>query len=141
MELLERVVELSLEGYCCSQVMALLLLELLGEEDDGFVRAMGGLINGGGYSGGDCGCMSGGACLISYITGKGEENDADLPGHVSALCHFTHWFAEEMKERYGGTDCGEILGGDQRRKMERCPEIMALSFEKCIEILSGKGLI
>ena len=52
MELLERVVELSLEGYCCSQVMALLLLELLGEEDDGFVRAMGGLINGGGYSGG-----------------------------------------------------------------------------------------
>ena len=48
MELLERVVELSLAGYCCSQVMALLLLELLGEEDDGFVRAMGGLINGGG---------------------------------------------------------------------------------------------
>ena len=77
MELLERVVELRLEVYCCSQVMALLLLELLGEEDDGFVRAMGGLIN----------------------------------------------------------------GGDQRRKMERCPEIMALSFEKCIEILSGKGLI
>ena len=75
MELLERVVELSLEGYCCSQVMALLLLELLGEEDDGFVRAMGGLINGGGYSGGDCGCMSGGACLISYITGKGGENE------------------------------------------------------------------
>lgn len=99
------------------------------------------LLKGGGYSGGDCGCMSGGACLISYITGKGGENDADLPGHVSALCHFTHWFAEEMKERYGGTDCGEILGGDQRRKMERCPEIMALSFEKCIEILSGKGLI
>ena len=33
MELLERVVELSLEGYCCSQVMALLLLELLGEEE------------------------------------------------------------------------------------------------------------
>ena len=121
--------------------MALLLLELLGEEDDGFVRAMGGLINGGGYSGGDCGCMSGGACLISYITGKGGENESELRGHVSALCHFTHWFAEDMKERYGGTDCGEILGGDQRRKMERCPEIMALSFEKCIEILSGKGLI
>ena len=120
---------------------SVLLLELLGEEDDGFVRAMGGLINGGGYSGGDCGCMSGGACLISYITGKGGENESELRGHVSALCHFTHWFAEEMKERYGGTDCGEILGGDQRRKMERCPEIMALSFEKCIEILSGKGLI
>lgn len=85
--------------------------------------------------------MSGGACLISYITGKGGENESELRGHVSALCHFTHWFAEEMKERYGGTDCGEILGGDQRRKMERCPEIMALSFEKCIEILSGKGLI
>ena len=105
------------------------------------VKAMGGLNGGVGFSGGCCGCMSGGACLISYITGKGGENDADLPGHVSALCHFTHWFAEEMKERYGGTDCGEILGGDQRRKMERCPEIMALSFEKCIEILSGKGLI
>ena len=39
MELLERVVELSLAGYCCSQVMALLLLELLGEEDDGELHA------------------------------------------------------------------------------------------------------
>ena len=67
MELLERVVELSLEGYCCSQVMALLLLELLGEEDDGFVRAMGGLINGGGFSGG----AIMGAGLMIYVTAFG----------------------------------------------------------------------
>ena len=141
MDLFDRVMELSRYGYFCGQILAKLLLETIGEENTGLVKAMGGLNGGVGFSGGCCGCMSGGACLISYITGKGGENDADLPGHVSALCHFTHWFAEEMKERYGGTDCGEILGGDQRRKMERCPEIMALSFEKCIEILSGKGLI
>ena len=133
--------ELSRYGYLSGQILAKLLLETIGEENPGLVKAKGGISGVVAFSGGCCGCMSGGACLISYITGKGGENDADLPGHVSAVCHFTHWFAEEMKERYGGTDCGEILGGDQRRKMERCPEIMALSFEKCIEILSGKGLI
>ena len=141
MDLFDRVMELSRYGYFCGQILAKLLLETIGEENPGLVKAMGGLNGGVGFSGGCCGCMSGGACLISYITGKGGENESELRGHVSALCHFTHWFAEEMKERYGGTDCGEILGGDQRRKMERCPEIMALSFEKCIEILSGKGLI
>ena len=141
MELLERVVELSLEGYCCSQVMALLLLELLGEEDDGFVRAMGGLINGGGYSGGDCGCMSGGACIISYFTGKGEDTGMDSPEHKAALGEFTRWFKDEMTLYYGGYECEDITHGNPAKRVELCPQIIASTYEKCMEILSERGLI
>ena len=49
MDLEERIMELSRHGYFCGQILAILLMETLGEENVGFVRAMGGL-NGGGRS-------------------------------------------------------------------------------------------
>ena len=43
MDLFDRVMELSQYGYFCSQIMAILMLEMTGEENPGLVRAMGGL--------------------------------------------------------------------------------------------------
>ena len=80
MDLFDRIMELSRCGYFCGQILAILLLETLGEENPGFVRAMGGLNGGVGFSGDVCGCMSGGACVISYLTGKGED-----PARIQAL--------------------------------------------------------
>ena len=64
MDLFDRVMELSQYGYFCSQIMAILMLEMTGEENPGLVRAMGGLNGGVGYSQGCCGCMTGGSCLL-----------------------------------------------------------------------------
>ena len=55
MDLFDRIMELSRCGYFCGQILAILLLETLGEEDPGFVRAMGGLNGGVGFSGDVCG--------------------------------------------------------------------------------------
>lgn len=52
MDLFDRVMELSRYGYFCGQILAKLLLETIGEENTGLVKAMGGLNGGVGFFGG-----------------------------------------------------------------------------------------
>ena len=42
---------------------------------------------------------------------------------------------------YGGINCEDIIGTDPAKRVEYCPQIMAASFEKCMEILEEKGLL
>ena len=141
MDLIDRIMELSRCGYFCSQILAILLLETLGEENKGLVKAMEGLNGGVGFSGGCCGCMTGGACIISYLTGKGGNTETDHPEHKSAMGEFTGWFTEEMMIDHGGTDCRDITKGNPAKRVELCPQIIADTYMKCMEILSEKGLI
>jgi len=141
MDLFDRIMELSRQGYFCSQIMAILMLEMAGEENTALVRAMGGLDGGVGYSQGCCGCMTGGACVISYFTGKGEPSEYENAAHKSALGEYTKWFEEEMTADHGGIDCRDITMGNPAKRVELCPQIIASCFEKCVEILEEKGLI
>ena len=117
------------------------MLEATGEENPALVRALGGLDGGVGYSKGCCGCMTGGACLISCFTGKGEDFEYENPAHKPALGEFTQWFQAEITADYGGINCEDIIGTDPAKRVEYCPQIMAASFEKCMEILEEKGLL
>ena len=141
MDLFDQIMELSRCGYFCGQILAILLLETLGEEDPGFVRAMGGLNGGVGFSGDVCGCMTGGACVISYLTGKGEDTGMDHPEHKSAMGEFTRWFTEENMINFGGIDCRDITKGNPANRVELCPGIIADTYTKCMEILAEKGLL
>lgn len=141
MDLFDRILELSRENYYCAQILAILMLETLGEENPGFVKAMGGLNGGVGFSGGCCGCLTGGACILSYVTGKGVEDYYDHPENKPVLGAFTRWFEEEMLSEYGGTDCRDIINGNPAKRVEYCPRIIAATYEKCMELLSERGLI
>ena len=141
MDLIDRIMELSRYGYFCSQIMAILMLEMTGEENPGLIKALGGLNGGVGYSQGCCGCMTGGVCILSYFTGKGEDTGFESPEHKPALGEFTRWFEDEMTADYGGIDCRDITKGNPRKRVELCPQIIASSFEKCVEILQERGLI
>ena len=141
MDLFDRVMELSRYGYFCSQILAILALEALGEENPGLVRAMGGLNGGVGYSQGCCGCMTGGACLISWFTGKGEDTGYDSAHHKPSLGAFTQWFTDEMTAEFGGIDCRDITRGSPAKRVELCPQIIAATFEKCMEILQECGAL
>ena len=85
--------------------------------------------------------MTGGACVISSFTGKGEDTGMDHPEHKSALGEFTQWFTDEMTADYGGIECRDITRGNPARRVEVCPQIIAATYEKCMEILSEKGLL
>ena len=125
MDLFDRVMELSQYGYFCSQILAILMLETTGEENPGLVKAMGGLNGGVGFSQGCCGCMTGGACVISYFTGKG----------------FTQWFEDEMLDAFGGIECRDITKGNPAKRVQYCPQIIADTFQKCMEILENRGFL
>ncbi len=140
MDLFDKVMELWQCGYYCSQILAKLLLETRGEENEGFLKAMGGLDGGIGHSGGTCGCLTGGACCIAYLTGKAEDTGMDHPAHKPALAEFTKWFTEEITMDYGGIECNEITKGNPANRLQSCPDIICRTYEKCMEILSEKGL-
>ena len=141
MDLYDHIMELSRYGYFCSQILAILTLELAGEENPKLVQAMGGLDGGVGYSKGCCGCMTGGACMISYFSGKAGDFEPESPAHKPALGEFTQWFQDEVTADYGGINCEDIIGTNPAKRVEYCPQIIAATFEKCRDILESRGLL
>ena len=134
MDLMERMLELSQQGYYCAQILLILAMEAEGKENPDLVRAMGGLNGGLGNSGRICGCLTGGACFLSYYAGKGETDELPHPDCDAVIQEFCSWFQEYTAE-YGGTDCQCILEGDSRNKIQRCPMVMEAVLEKCIALL------
>ncbi len=141
MDLIDRIMELSRYGYFCSQIIAVLVLEAAGEENPKLVQALGGLDGGVGYSKNNCGCMTGGACMLSYFTGKSGALEPESPEHKPALGEFTRWFQDEMTADYGGINCEDIIGTNPAKRVEYCPQIIASSVEKILEILQEKELL
>ena len=141
MDLIDRIMELSRYGYFCSQILAILMLEAVGEENPKLVQAMAGLNGGIGFSGDVCGCMAGGCCILSYFTGKPDADSYDSPHHKSAQGEFVQWFTDEMELEYQSIDCRDITKGNPAKRVQYCPQIIAQTFEKCMEILEERGLL
>ena len=141
MDLLDRIMELSRYGYFCSQIMAILVLDAAGEENPKLVQALGGLDGGVGYSKNNCGCMTGGACMLSYFTGKSGDLEVESAEHKPALGEFARWFQDEMTADYGGINCEDIIGTNPAKRVEYCPQIIADSYSKIMEILEEKNLL
>ena len=112
MELMERIMTHAQSGYFCSQILMKLLLETVGEENPALVGAAGGLCGGVGFTSNTCGCLTAGACMISYFTGKREPDGADHPLHREVLAEFVRRFTDFLTELYGGTECMCVLHGD-----------------------------
>ena len=60
------------QGYCCSQLLVQLLVQAQGREVPDLVRALHGLCHGIGQSGGPCGLLTGGACVLALLAGYGK---------------------------------------------------------------------
>jgi C_GCAxxG_C_C family probable redox protein len=134
-----RSMELALQGFGCSQVLALLALEKQGKTNPDLVRAMSGLHGGLGWTGKICGALSGGCCALALRLGRGapeEAEDADLKPMIRCL---VEWFEQEFGKRYGGIDCSAILAGDPRNGLSRCPEIVNAVHAKVQELLDRRS--
>ena len=57
------------QGYCCSQLLLLLMLQAQDRQNPGVVRAAQGLCHGIGQSDGPCGLLTGGACALALAAG------------------------------------------------------------------------
>ena len=129
---LEQIMRLSAQGLCCSQILVTMALDANEDENPQLVDAVRGLCKGLGGGGYTCGVLLGAVCVLSMMDPRIAE--AEL------IPRLTEWFEVTFNEQYGGTACAQILGDDPMNKCERCPQIMALTYEKCRALLEEHGM-
>jgi C_GCAxxG_C_C family probable redox protein len=113
------------KGYCCSQILVSVGLQLKGSQNEELVAAVKGLC-GGLRSGLVCGSLSGGVCLLSLMRPE-TAGQRMIPELVS-------WF----RERFGALDCTELLTLYPAAKLTQCAEIVDETAEKCLELLDER---
>jgi len=139
MDDLERMIQLRKQGFFCSQILLIMGLELQGKTNPDLVRSMHGLAHGLGYAGEICGALTGAACLLGLYAGKGVPEEPDDP-HVDFMVEdLVKWFKAEYTPRYGSIRCEDILLGDPRGQVTRCPVLVSESFQKVKELLVENG--
>ena len=135
------LLRLSGKGYCCSQILVLLALELQGIDNPALVRAVSGLCNGLTLGSGTCGVLTGAACVLGLHAGKGrdeEQPDDRLPLMTTEL---SEWFAETACAGFPGIRCEDILGGpNQQPDLNRCGGILVKTWARTLEILQEHGI-
>ena len=137
-ELEFRIMDLTLQGLNCSQILALLALEAQGKTNPEMVRSLSALGRGLGC-GKLCGTLSGGCCVLGLYAGRGTAEEIE-DSHLSLmLTDLVEWFEETFGERYGGIDCKDIMKDDPALKLARCPEIIIETFRKLTEILENNN--
>ncbi len=98
------------QGYCCSQLLVQLLVQAQGREVPDLVRALHGLCHGIGQSDGPCGLLTGGACVLALLAGKGAEGEEPHPMLAPLLNDYASWFYERTAA-YGGHSCEQVALG------------------------------
>jgi len=135
-----RMMELSQQGFCCSQILVMLGLEAQGKADPDLVRAMGGLCGGIGYSGKNCGALTGAVCLLSMYVGRGAPEEHEVRFGRMMIDELVQWFDDDYGTKYGSVDCNSILENDPMNRISRCPQLVYEAYEKVTEILEKNGL-
>jgi Putative redox-active protein (C_GCAxxG_C_C) len=132
------ILKLAHQGYCCSQIVIQMALDLQGLNNPGLIRAMSGLCHGFTSTNGACGALTGAACLIAYYGGKGkpeEEAHERLPLMLSELAQ---WFEEYAGSRFGGINCTDIVK-DNRPDTTICGGLVAECFGRAMTLLTDNG--
>lgn len=130
-----RIMELGLEGFNCSQVLAMMALEAQQHENPELVRAMTGLLSGLGC-GKLCGALTGGCCVLGMYAGKGSPEANSDPRLQTMLERYVEWFEVEYTGRFGGINCSDIVKDDARLRLTRCPAMVVECLEKLRELLA-----
>lgn len=133
-----RMMELSYNGYYCSQILMLLALETQGKSDPDLIKAMGGLAHGCGFDSGICGTLTGAACVLGLFAGKGTDDEYEDECLKYMLKDLGDWFERAVGNRYGGITCEEIVG-DRTEMRQRCGAIVAETYAKVMELLDVSG--
>jgi hypothetical protein len=123
MELNEKLFEMKLRGYCCSQIIMALGLERLERENDDLIAAMEAFCNGL-DEGKICGTLAAAVSLLFVADARAAK--AELR---EALMD---WFYD----RFGGYDCDDIVQGNEMNKIAVCPGMIAETYEKIRELLA-----
>ncbi|HEY5555951.1 DVU_1555 family C-GCAxxG-C-C protein [Acetobacterium sp.] len=137
-----RILQLSMGGYCCTQIMLKMALEDEEKENPDLIRAVNGLCNGIGNDQKTCGVIIGGIGILGLYAGKGELREYPKEGYSAMITEYMEWF----EESFGNTDCIDLIGvtkftdvNSDQSYMVKCGEHLANSYQKIQEILTEHG--
>jgi len=133
-----QIMQLTAQGFCCSQIMMQLTLADMGEENIPLVRAMAGLCEG--ASTGDlCGVASGSACIMALYAAKGSSEETVLDSYPLLLAQFMDWYKDNASS-WGGIRCDDIIDFNGGRKPEVCGDMMVRAREMILQILAENDI-
>lgn len=138
-----RIFQLAQQGFSCSQILLTLGLAAQGKENIDLIRAMSGLSGGLGFTGENCGALTGGACLLGLYAGRGAVDEQEHEHYQLMAAQLVDWFKEQVGTQYGGINCSDILGDDLQYKnvSMQCGTIVGDTYAKVKEILAGHGIM
>ncbi|HSW57081.1 MAG TPA: C-GCAxxG-C-C family protein [Dehalococcoidales bacterium] len=140
-EIRSRMMQLAQMGYDCSQIIVIMGLDIKGKNVPDLVRAVGGLAGGCGEGSCTCGSLTGGCCLISLFTGKGEDREDRNLNQKAMLTELVRWFWYSYGFGYQGIDCMAIREANTPVSVDqRCWAIMESVYLKAMEILTAHGI-
>lgn len=127
MEIQEKVFQLKMQGYCCSQIIMQLALDDMQEDNKVLIKAMKGLCSGL-QIGSICGALSAATCLLFLLdTEKAQLNMNN---------ELVEWF----ELNFGSLKCLDILGDNPMAKIEICPVIVEKTYEKILELMEDNNI-
>jgi hypothetical protein len=141
MNLFERMLELSRQGFACAQVMMQLVLDAEDKQNPDLIRSLGALNNGLRDNALICGAFLGGACVISYYAGQGEPDEMPDSAYDELTQELFQWFVEHVAAPRGGMTCPEMLHNDDANKLVVCPDAVERTFNKAVELLESRDLL
>jgi hypothetical protein len=132
------ILRLAGAGYCCSQIVMQLALEVQGVENRGLVRATAGLCHGFPEMDGTCGAVTGAACLLAFYGGKGSADEDESDRLPLMLADLASWFKEYSASRFSGITCSDIVEGGKLDAVI-CGGLVSECYGKAITILVDNG--
>jgi len=140
-EEIARITQLHMQGFHCSQILMIIGLEQQGKSNPDLVRAMNGLAGGLGFSGKNCGTLTGGVCLLALYGGRGELEEQENHHLNKMIQELVEWFEETFANEYGGIDCQHIMNNDPWNRLTRCPDVVIKTYSKVKEILEDNRFL
>ena len=129
------------DGFCCTQIMMKLALDMEESENEDLIRAMGGFCDGIGGTQKECGVLTGGIGIIGLYAGKGKAKEWTKEDYGSMVREYMDWF----EEHFGSLECVDMIGvyrfedENNRSYPVKCGDTILESFGKIQEILQEHG--
>jgi hypothetical protein len=132
------ILRLAGQGYCCSQIVLQLALELQEKENADLIRSVSALCHGFPRTQGTCGALTGAACLLGYYAGKGRPNEEEHERLPLMLTELAEWFELFCSSRHHDTSCNEIVG-EGKPDSTVCGSLISDCYGRAMTILVENG--